>query len=305
MAFTYNGVAPANVTYNGATVEVITYNGAEVWRRWTTTTYTVTANRLGFKVSDIVTLAEHANSDEVHIIINAGVSVASNGNGPSEAAITVDDTHGKKVVIINRGTISGMGGDGGRAGEYTYSGSPHAAQAGDRGGPAIIASQAVTIENHGTIQAGGGGGGGGGAIWEASTQRPEDGGGGGGAQGGNSISSSSEGGSSHGRGGHASDAPSGEATSGSSKGQRGDYAGWGKGGSGTLAVDNHNAYSGSGGRGGNYGESGKRGLPSVNGGNSANRTMSGANGGPSGYSIRGLSHVTLSVRGTIKGPTEN
>ena len=72
-----------------------------------------------------------------------GTAGLSTGNGPWPT--------GSVITIINNGTISGKGGDGG--------GNPQGA--GQPGGNAIELNYPVSIQNNGTISGGGGGGGGG------------------------------------------------------------------------------------------------------------------------------------------------
>ncbi len=82
---------------------------------------------------------------------------------------------GSTFMLINRGIITGKGGDGGASGFITTAGG-----VGQDGGPAFKTYVDITVVNLGTLQGGGGGGGGGGADLVTGTYY-EGGGGGGGA----------------------------------------------------------------------------------------------------------------------------
>jgi hypothetical protein len=120
----------------------------------------------------------------------AGITIGSASTGAY--ALTIDGSFPNGVRLNNAGVIIGRGGDGGAGGNVSYTlvgplfykpGSP-----GGAGGPAILASVSVSINNTGVIYGGGGGGGGSGGC-----NRPSlsgigyayvSGGGGGGGRGG-------------------------------------------------------------------------------------------------------------------------
>ena len=100
-----------------------------------------------------------AGNSIITLTINSGIYVGSTSTGTAGLIIPSDFDAGDQINIINNGFIVGMGGVGGTGqchGNYT------APTAGGAGGPAILASRAVTITNNGTVAGGGGGGGGGG-----------------------------------------------------------------------------------------------------------------------------------------------
>ena len=170
---------------------------------------------------------------------------------------------GSRIYLVNNGIITGAGGNGGQGAPV---GGTTGATAGTSGGTAILTNVPMVIENNGTIAGGGGGGGGGGA--QATT-----------VTGSKSTSTTYD--SGDGGGGGA-----------------GIIAGTGSGGgsSGTSTTGGAGGTSGvNGGAGGNRGAVGKNGVQ-------GNYKVSGA-GGAAGYSISGISNVTIDVTGTILGPT--
>lgn len=105
-------------------------------------------------------------------------------------ALTVNGAFPGGVTLVNNGLIVGRGGAGGHGanGGQGAGGVPVQQTPGAAGGPAVLVSVAVSINNIGTISGGGGGGGGGGA--DNNNQYGGGGGGGGvpfgaGAAGGN------------------------------------------------------------------------------------------------------------------------
>lgn len=107
----------------------------------------------------------------VVVIVNSGVVIGSTSTSTA-AFDTGALPAGSTVYLINNGTISGKGGDGGPG----FGGDPYSS--GLPGGNAINATVPMIIQNNGTIQ-GGGGGGAGGAYWPG--HAAAIGGGGGGA----------------------------------------------------------------------------------------------------------------------------
>ena len=211
---------------------------------------------------------------DITLTINAGVTVDSNDS--SGAALTIDGlTSGDSLIVVNNGTILGRGGYGGAAGyvstvtvgsgkNSTTTNSPQPGGYGGAGGTALAVTYATTLENNGVIYAGGGGGGGGG------------------------ISFNSVGG-----------------------GQGGGGAGYGPGANaGTLTAGG--AGAGLGGAGGSNGANGTAGTTgatytySSGGKGGGTTTVAGSPGGPGGLggkSITGYAKVTVTVTGTIVGPT--
>ena len=121
-------------------------------------------------------------------IVDAGVTVGSNqvnaSTGiPVTSMVTGNFTAGSQIVIINKGTIAGRGGDGGDKVNYGYFASCTGVGDGHQGGDALdINTTGVKIINQGTIGGGGGGGGAGSdlSITLCTTSvRPGAGGGGG------------------------------------------------------------------------------------------------------------------------------
>lgn len=112
----------------------------------------ISANTLDFNVNTALSALgwDGQSPFKANIIVNAGVAV-----GASSTASYAFDTgtvfpSGSEINLINNGTISGRGGNGGGAGR-SYGGDP--------GGPGLIARNAIGITNNGVIQGGGGGGG--------------------------------------------------------------------------------------------------------------------------------------------------
>lgn len=95
---------------------------------------------------DLRTLAFAAGwngSDPVVATISAGVIISSSST--SVAALTIAGSFPAGVLLVNNGSIVGMGG---RGGEANAAGSP--------GGAAVAVSTAVSITNNGTFAGGGG-----------------------------------------------------------------------------------------------------------------------------------------------------
>jgi hypothetical protein len=211
---------------------------------------------------------------DITLTVNAGVTVNSNDSGG--AALTIDGlTSGDSLIIVNNGTILGRGGYGGAAGyvstitvgsgkNSTTTNSPQPGGAGGAGGTALAVTYATTLQNNGVIYAGGGGGGGGGISFNSV----------GGGQGG--------GGAGYGPGANA-----GTLTAGGAGGSNGG-AGGSNGANGTAGTTGATYTYSSGGKGG------------------GTTTVAGSPGGPGGLggkSITGYAKVTVTVTGTIVGPT--
>jgi hypothetical protein len=211
---------------------------------------------------------------DITLTVNAGVVVDSDTSGG--AALTVDGlTLGDSLIIVNNGTILGRGGYGGAPGYLTtvavgsgknisYQTVINPAGAGGAGGTALAVTYATTLQNNGVIRAGGGGGGGGGIGIQ----------GGGGGQGG--------GGAGYGPGANAGTLTTGGAGAG--------YGGAGgsSGVNGAEGTQGPTQYVASGGKWG--------GTTPVTG-------SAGGAGGVGGKAITGYAKVTVTVEGTIVGPT--
>lgn len=100
-----------------------------------------------------------AGNSIITLTINSGIYVGSTSTGTPGLTIPTDFDAGDQINIINNGFIVGAGGNGGAGGQTS---GHQVGLSGGAGGPAILASRAVTITNNGTVGGGGGGGGGGG-----------------------------------------------------------------------------------------------------------------------------------------------
>jgi len=210
---------------------------------------------------------------DITLTINVGVTINSNDSGG--AALTIDGlTSGDSLIIVNNGTILGRGGYGGAAGyvsrvtvgsgkNSTTTNSPQPGGYGGAGGTALAVTYATTLQNNGVIYAGGGGGGGGGVSFNGT----------GGGQGG--------GGAGYGPGANA-----GTLTAGGAGGSNGG-AGGSNGANGTAGTTGA-SYT--------YSTNNKGGVTSVAG-------SAGGTGGIGGKAITGYAKVTVTVAGTIVGPT--
>lgn len=96
---------------------------------------------------NLATLATAAGWDgNDYLVVTNNAIISSNTTG--SAALTVSGSFPNGVLLINNGTIVGMGGRGGNAGAN-----------GNAGGNALLVSSALSINNAGTLAGGGGGGG--------------------------------------------------------------------------------------------------------------------------------------------------
>ena len=96
---------------------------------------------------NLATLATAAGWDgNDYLVVTNSAIISSNTTG--SAALTISGSFPNGVLLINNGTIVGMGGRGGNA-----------PGVGQPGGNALAVSSSVTINNAGTIAGGGGGGG--------------------------------------------------------------------------------------------------------------------------------------------------
>lgn len=213
--------------------------------------------------------------------IPAGNTIQSASTGT--AALTINGSFPKGVTLINNGSITGRGGNGGNG--QSVSGLTFiAGTVGSSGGLALSVSVAVSIDNTNGIVAGGGGGGGGGAATWAS-KGPGFTGGGGGGGGGIGVSTG-------GAGGTASGAITANVAG--SVGGNGTTTANGNGGSGGVYTV---YYAGSGGAGGSYGSSGANGGAAGGGGTSGTSYS----GGAAGACTSGNVNITWIATGTRNG----
>jgi hypothetical protein len=236
--------------------------------------FVISANQTNANLRTLAINAGWNQTSKVVATINSGVYVSSNGTGTP--ALTANGSFPGGVQLINNGFIVGMGGAGGRGGEYNANNGV----SGNVGGLALSVSSSITITNNGTI-AGGGGGGGGGSL--VVTQDPKVGnayGGGGGGGGGRSSNAAN---SAAGAGGYW---PGGNGVAGGV----GTVSGPGSGGTA--------AYSSSYCRGGNGGGWGASGAA---GGNMPGFIFSPGGGGSAGAAISGNSNITWAATGTRLG----
>jgi hypothetical protein len=252
----------------------------------------VTTNQTNLDISTLFPPGACAGADTVYI--DAGVTVCS-ANSLLPALTTGNIPPGGSLVIINNGSITGAGGDGGvDPGSLASSSCPTAN--GGNGGDAIFIATAVTtkIINNGTIGGGGGGGGAGAALSSASLSVCVFSGGAapGGNGGGGAGCTPGSGGVSAG----CSAGSTGGATTGGAGGPT--QQGGGCGCSGLFGFGAGN--SGAGGPGGNLGAAGTA------GGNATTGTgvCPAGTGGQSGYSVNGSGCGCYTTTGNaLLGPT--
>jgi hypothetical protein len=233
-------------------------------------TYTIASNTTNVNLRTAATSAGWDGSAILQATINSGVTVYSTSTG--SYAMTIDGgSFPTSSYLINNGTILGAGGGGGSAWSDQYGcGGGNTKTDGASGGPGLLISNPMTINNSsGRISGGGGGGGTGGTYGNWGT-----GGGGGGGCG-------------NGPGGYSQRAGNGAA---------GSLTGGGSGGGGYNYNGNGcppGTWTGPGGSGGGYAAGGAAGNPG-----------SGWNprpGGSGGAATSGNSNVTWSGNGTING----
>ena len=94
------------------------------------------------------------------VTINSGIYVYSTSTGAYSFSTGTTFPAGSTLRLINNGIILGMGGAGGAPG-YNDAFWVYGSTAGAVGGPAFIATNAISVTNNNTIGGGGGGGGGG------------------------------------------------------------------------------------------------------------------------------------------------
>jgi len=235
-----------------------------------TASATISANTVNYVLNTDKAPGYSAGKTDMTLTINPGVFVSSASTGSYALNVDTSWSPGDTIVVVNNGTIQGRGGNGG-----SPSRSP-----GFNGGPALIVSRAISLNNLNRIAGGGGGGGAGGNCVQQYKQGPLEtgvGGGGGGGLGGSIGGPRSQ-----------SDYAISEA------GQPGTLTSAGNGG------NRSNYQSGSGGGGGTYassgGDGGRGGFAESNPGGS---------GGGGGGAIVGNSNITYINTGTINGSINN
>jgi hypothetical protein len=126
-------------------------------------TQTISANTTNYNLKAAAIAAGWNQTTPLNatVTINSGVYVYSTSTGAYAFQTGATFPSGTTLALINNGIILGKGGDGGRGGQFSTPTTLNTV--GAAGGPAILAQQAITITNNGSI-AGGGGGGGGGAA---------------------------------------------------------------------------------------------------------------------------------------------
>jgi hypothetical protein len=250
--------------------------------------------------ANLRTLALAAGWDQVRPVvatINAGSVVSSNSTGIY--ALTINGAWANGVQLVNNGYIVGKGGDAGSGGNTDSNGGTQGSgTSGSAGGPALLVSVAVSIDNASGVIGGGGGGGGGGGAAYAYAENSNTGnsvtsysGGGGGGGGAGSGSAGFSGGPSYGDNGAT------QAASGSNAGALTLGAG-GIGGRGfaTTFVLNANTAGGDGGNGGSLGTAGSAATSA-----SGSPTGSAGSGGAAGACLSGNVNITWIATGTRYG----
>lgn len=233
--------------------------------------FTISSNYTTPQNLRTLALAAGWNGDDPVLATNNAI-ISSNTTGT--AALTISGSFPRGVILVNNGTIVGMGGAGGNGGgDLGYWTGP---QPGLSGGTALSVSVAASINNASGTIAGGGGGGGGGAAGGAGGVLGGGGGGGGGRTG---LTDSAAG------LGGAARVPGGG-------GGNGTYSSAGGGGGAGRPP-----YGGNGGSGGGWGSAGQAGFIGID----PPYQTSGA-GGAAGFSVVGSNNVTWIAVGTRLGP---
>jgi Phage tail fibre adhesin Gp38 len=207
--------------------------------------------------------AGYPGSGNCTITINSGVDMYSTSSGTA-ALVPGSWPSGVTVTLVNKGTVSGAGGNGG-AGNPGGFGGP--GTAGYAGGTALdatgVSGYIFKVDNSSGVLRGGGGGGGGGAAGDA-CGGAADGGGGGGGQGNN--------------------------------GGAGAYYGGGNGSSSAPGAGGPPQYqSAAGGSGGAFGAAGGS-------GSTFPCSYPAAPGGAAGYAVKGNANIVWIATGTRTGP---
>jgi hypothetical protein len=229
--------------------------------------FTISSNYSSPQNLRSLALAAGWNGSDPVLATNTAI-ISSDTTGT--AALTINGSFPGGVILINNGTVVGMGGAGGAGG-----GQSSGAVSGSAGGTALSVSVAVSINNTSGTFAGGGGGGGGGSAG-GSGGVLGGGGGGGGGRTGLTNSAAGAGGSAREPGG---------------AGSAGTYSAAGGGG---------NRARSQGGNGGSGGDWGSVGVNGVLGTDPFHQNF--GVGGAAGNAITGNSNITWIATGTRLGP---
>lgn len=266
--------------------------------------FTISSDQVNANLRTLANNAGYSGGGDVEATINTGVNCYASNTSNYGLNIGTFPS-GTIVTLINKGFISGAGGNGSNAWTEGNPSSPTAAQA---GGTALYTNNTgftVKLNNSaGTIRGGGGGGGWGAdgynSAGDNSPNSPTDGrvsgGGGGGGQG--TV------GGAGGVGGSYAGANGVNGSAGSSSGA----------GAGGAAIQNNNfIYGGAGGNGGSWGAAGASGTlaPTPQYFYAAcppdyypiATNFGAGSGGAGGYSIVGYSKITVISIGTLQGGT--
>jgi hypothetical protein len=147
-------------------------------------TITIAANINNYVLNTAKVPGYIAGITDVTLVVNSGIVVGSTSTATAGLITDTSWAGTDTVTIVNNGTISGRGGQGGGGSMTNYgNGNDVNGYPGNSGGPGLRVQFPTTINNLGTIQGGGGGGGGGGLAnsYEGSPYAGWGGGGGGGA----------------------------------------------------------------------------------------------------------------------------
>jgi hypothetical protein len=233
-------------------------------------------------------------SSPVIATIPAANTIQSSSTGVY--ALTINGSFPAGVTLVNNGTIVGRGGNGGAGGPANMdaanqaAGTATAGSPGSAGGPGLLVSVAVTIDNTSGRIAGGGGGSGGGGGAAAGFRGNSNVAGGGGGGGGIGVSTGGGGGA----------ATSGTVNSSGSVGGNGTTSAVGSSGTGGTASTS--AFGGNGGAGGTFGSAGAAGTAgTVAGSPIVTRTASGGALGAAGACLAGNANITWTAFGTRNG----
>lgn len=246
-----------------------------------TISLTISANTTDYDVFTNRGPSYDAGKSDITVTINSGVTVSGTSTGSAAFRVPAAFNPADTVTIINNGTIVGRGGAGG-SGLRSSPIIPVPQATGGAGGPGLLVSRPITLQNINRIAGGGGGGGGGGGFLNIA-----------GGSGGGGVASGS--------GGPPTPGPFSEP---GNAGQPGTLLAGGAGGAPRF-VPNPEGFpvtSGGGGAGGGFGASG------FGGGSSSPPSPSGAPGvgkpgGSPGAAITGNPLITYSgPTGTRNGP---
>jgi hypothetical protein len=235
-----------------------------------TASATISADTSNYVLDTAKATGYVAGKTDMTLTINSGVFVSSSSTGSYAFTVNTSWAAGDTVTIVNNGTIIGRGGNGGQNDSGSNNDQPGAV-----GGPALLVSRAITMNNLNRIAGGGGGGGGGNfQFYSFPEATPSANGGSGGGGIGGSVA--------------------GTQVGSGNRGQPGTLTSAGNGGAGIVFYPG--GISGAGGNGGTYGSSGSSG-----GAGSGQSGGTGSPGGAAGACIVGNSNITYINTGTRNG----